>query len=111
MCMGFPQVSIICISRLSPPPPAPCQEPLLFGAAVTVVLCTASNLAAPVLTGILFEALVGTRAIGQYKYYLSGMAVMYIAEPVRERDTQAVGLWICWCKLLCKILSGYVTTN
>jgi hypothetical protein len=38
----------------------------LLLAAVTVLLCTASNLAAPVLSGMLFEHLVQQRPVQEY---------------------------------------------
>lgn len=41
-------------------------------AAVTVLLCTASNLAAPVLSGMLFEHLVQQRPIQEYAQVRKG---------------------------------------
>jgi hypothetical protein len=66
-----------CIRSYTPPKRAPFDDEYIIGivlqhkqnllvAAVTVMLCTASNLAAPVLSGMLFEHLVQQHPMERY---------------------------------------------
>ncbi|GLC41551.1 hypothetical protein PLESTB_000702900 [Pleodorina starrii] len=51
-------------------------------AAVTLLLCTASNLAAPVLSGMLLEMLVSGQSMAKYAEVFAILAVGYILEPL-----------------------------
>jgi len=54
-------------------------------AGAALVFCTACNLASPVMTGLLFETLVGRQPLARYPRYLALLAVMYVAEPLVTR--------------------------
>ncbi|WIA33509.1 hypothetical protein OEZ86_006634 [Tetradesmus obliquus] len=57
----------------------------LLVAAVTVVLCTVSNLAAPVLSGMLFEHLVQQHPMERYAKVFGVLLVGYLLEPLLTR--------------------------
>jgi len=52
---------------------------------VCLLLCTASNLAAPVLSGLLMETLVKQQPLEQYAKILGILAVGYVLEPILSR--------------------------
>ncbi len=52
---------------------------------LSLVFCTACNLASPVMTGLLFETLVGRQPLARYPRYLAMLAAMYVAEPLMTR--------------------------
>ncbi|KAK9839647.1 hypothetical protein WJX81_003007 [Elliptochloris bilobata] len=61
------------------------QKRHLFIAGAALVFCTACNLASPVMTGLLFETLVGRQPLERYPRLLALLAAMYIAEPLMTR--------------------------
>ena len=56
---------------------------VLAGSAL--IFCTACNLASPIMTGLLFETLVGRQPLERYPRLLALLATMYIAEPLMTR--------------------------
>lgn len=51
-----------------------------------MLICTACNLASPVITGFLFEMLAGRgRSISQYPAFFAVFAAIYIIEPLLTR--------------------------
>lgn len=54
-------------------------------ALLTVTLCTASNLAAPVLSGMLFEILVQQQPMGKYAKVFGILLAGYVLEPLLTR--------------------------
>ncbi|GLI67398.1 hypothetical protein VaNZ11_011584 [Volvox africanus] len=54
-------------------------------AAVTLLLCTASNLAAPVLSGMLLEMLVSGQSMTKYAEVFAILAAGYVIEPLLTR--------------------------
>lgn len=51
-----------------------------------MVICTACNLASPVITGFLFEMLAGRgRSISQYPAFFAVFAAIYVIEPLLTR--------------------------
>ncbi|KAK9823874.1 hypothetical protein WJX72_006089 [[Myrmecia] bisecta] len=61
------------------------QKKQLVLAGLALLFCTSCNLAAPVITGILFEILVGKQPLSHYPRYLAVLGVMYICEPLMTR--------------------------
>ena len=54
-------------------------------AGVSVVICSACNLASPIVSGILFEILTGRQPMSRYPYFLGVMATLYTVEPLLTR--------------------------
>lgn len=54
-------------------------------AGVSVVVCSACNLATPIVSGILFEILTGRQPMARYPYFLGLMATLYAVEPLLTR--------------------------
>jgi hypothetical protein len=54
-------------------------------AGVSLVVCSACNLASPVISGILFEILTGRQPMARYPYFLGLMATLYTVEPLLTR--------------------------
>ena len=54
-------------------------------AGLSVVICSACNLATPIVSGILFEILTGRQPMGRYPYFLGLMATLYTVEPLLTR--------------------------
>ena len=52
---------------------------------LSLLCCVASNLASPVLSGMLFESLVTKQPLSEYRSLLAGMVALYIIEPVLSR--------------------------
>lgn len=51
-----------------------------------MLVCTACNLASPVITGFLFEMLAGRgRSMSQYPVFFAVFAVIYVVEPLLTR--------------------------
>lgn len=84
-----------------PPKRAPLDNEYILGitlqhkqhlvlAAVTVLLCTASNLAAPVLSGMLFEHLVQQKPVQEYAQVREeeGQQLLNSQPPARQRHTR-----------------------
>lgn len=66
--------------RCMQPDTEPCN-----GAGVSLVVCSACNLASPVISGILFEILTGRQPMARYPYFLGIMATLYAVEPLLTR--------------------------
>ena len=50
------------------------------------MVCTACNLASPVITGFLFEMLAGRgRSMSQYPIFFAVFAAIYVIEPLLTR--------------------------
>lgn len=49
------------------------------------MVCSACNLASPVISGILFEILTGRQPMARYPYFLGLMATLYTVEPLLTR--------------------------
>uniref|UniRef100_A0A061QMA6 Abc transporter b family member 28-like n=1 Tax=Tetraselmis sp. GSL018 TaxID=582737 RepID=A0A061QMA6_9CHLO len=54
-------------------------------AGIALMLATASNLASPVIVGIIVESLAGQLPLAVYQKYLAILAVAYLAEPLLSR--------------------------
>ena len=54
-------------------------------AGFSVVICSACNLASPIVSGILFEILTGRQPMSRYPYFLGVMATLYTVEPLLTR--------------------------
>ena len=54
-------------------------------AALALIFCVCSNLASPVLSGLLFETLVMKQPFARYGMLLGGMLIIYILEPILSR--------------------------
>lgn len=52
---------------------------------LSLLCCVASNLASPVLSGMLFESLVLKQPFSEYRTLLAGMVVLYVFEPLLSR--------------------------
>ncbi len=50
-----------------------------------MVICSACNLATPIVSGILFEILTGRQPMARYPYFLGLMATLYTVEPLLTR--------------------------
>ena len=48
-------------------------------------MCSACNLASPIVSGILFEILTGRQPMSRYPYFLGVMATLYTVEPLLTR--------------------------
>lgn len=90
-----------CCRVYKPPKRAPLDNEYILGitlqhkqhlvlAAVTVLLCTASNLAAPVLSGMLFEHLVQAKPVQEYAQVREEeeMQLLYSRSPACRRRRQ-----------------------
>ena len=64
-------------------------------------MCTACNLASPILTGFLFEMLVGKgrHSLAEYPLFFAAFAAIYVLEPLLTRVRSASALvsrgWRC----------------
>lgn len=54
-------------------------------AGLSLVVCSACNLASPVISGILFEILTGRQPMSRYPPFLAALAAIYIIEPLLTR--------------------------
>ena len=54
-------------------------------ASIALLCCVASNLASPVLSGLLFETLVNQAPFSSYRTLLAGMMALYVLEPLLSR--------------------------
>jgi len=58
------------------------QRKYLVVAGCALVLCTASNLASPVIVGTIVESLAGQQPLDVYRQYLLILGVLYLLEPL-----------------------------
>jgi ATP-binding cassette subfamily B (MDR/TAP) protein 8 len=54
-------------------------------AGLSLAVCSACNLASPVISGILFEILTGRQPMSRYPPFLAALAAIYIIEPLLTR--------------------------
>lgn len=54
-------------------------------AGVSLLVCSACNLASPVISGILFEILTGRQPLSRYPFFLGALTTVYIVEPLLTR--------------------------
>ena len=54
-------------------------------AGFSVIVCSACNLASPIVSGILFEILTGRQPMSRYPFFLGIMATLYTIEPLLTR--------------------------
>lgn len=54
-------------------------------ASFALLCCVASNLASPVMSGLLFETLVNRAPFSSYRTLLAGMMALYVLEPLLSR--------------------------